>query len=273
MAVVLVVDDIAALAEQYAYDLERIGGLQTRIASGGAEAMAAVAAEEIDCIILDLEMPGVDGFEVLRRLNKQGSTIPVIVYTGTGSYDRCIQAVRLGAHGFIDKEEPMERVALEVENAIERAQLEAEVATLRRDLGDDTPLIGSSGAMKKLKQDIARVAPVPSAVLVTGEASCSGTSAAPSPERNASAAAPSSAPATAPSFSTRSGNCPPPPRPSCYAFSRNAKSHASERRSPSRWTRAWWPPPTATSTTRSRRSVSAKTSTTASTYTSWAHRR
>jgi DNA-binding NtrC family response regulator len=169
MAVVLVVDDIAALAEQYAYDLERIGGLQTRIASGGAEAMAAVAAEEIDCIILDLEMPGVDGFEVLRRLNKQGSTIPVIVYTGTGSYDRCIQAVRLGAHGFIDKEEPMERVALEVENAIERAQLEAEVATLRRDLGDDTPLIGSSGAMKKLKQDIARVAPVPSAVLVTGE--------------------------------------------------------------------------------------------------------
>ena len=169
MAVVLVVDDISALAEQYAYDLERIGGYQTRVAAGGAEALAAIAAEEIDCIILDLEMPGVDGFEVLRRLSKQGSTIPVIVYTGTGSYDRCIQAVRLGAHGFIDKEEPMERVALEVDNAIERALLQAEVATLRRDLGDDTPLIGSSGAMKKLKQEIARVAPVPSAALITGE--------------------------------------------------------------------------------------------------------
>ena len=64
--------------------------------------------------------------------------MPVIVYTGTGNYDRCVQAVRLGAYGFIDKAEPMERVVQEIETAIERRRLRAEVAALRRQLGRET---------------------------------------------------------------------------------------------------------------------------------------
>ena len=64
-----------------------------------------------------------DGFDVLRALERKGSEVPVIVYTGTGNYDRCIQAVRLGAYGFIDKAEPMERVVHEIETAIERRRL------------------------------------------------------------------------------------------------------------------------------------------------------
>ncbi|MCH7547923.1 MAG: sigma-54-dependent Fis family transcriptional regulator, partial [Candidatus Krumholzibacteriota bacterium] len=82
---------------------------------------------------------------------------------------RCVQAIRLGAYSFIDKAESMERVALEVENALERVRLESEVALLRRDLGSDTPLIGSSAALRKLKDEIVRVAPVPSVVLIVGE--------------------------------------------------------------------------------------------------------
>lgn len=169
MALVLVVDDATALAEQYAYDLERLGGYTTQVAAGGADALAVLEVEDVDCMILDLEMPGTDGFDVLRRMKKKGMKIPVIVYTGTGSYDRCIQAIRLGAYSFIDKAESMERVALEVENALERVRLESEVAILQRDLGSDTPLVGTSAAMRKLKDEIARVAPVPSAVLIVGE--------------------------------------------------------------------------------------------------------
>ena len=75
------------------------------------------AGEPVDCVILDLEMPGMDGFEVLRALERRGIEVPVIVYTGTGNYDRCIQAVRLGAYGFIDKAEPIERVVQEIELA------------------------------------------------------------------------------------------------------------------------------------------------------------
>ncbi len=169
MTVVLVVDDVHALAEQYAYDLRRVGGFETLVATGGAEALEVIAREAVDCVILDLEMPGVDGFEVLRTLKAQGIQIPVIVYTGTGNYDRCVKAVQLGAYSFIDKAESMERVAREVENALERVRLAAEVETLRKDLGTESPLMGSSGVMRELRERIERVAHIPSPVLIVGE--------------------------------------------------------------------------------------------------------
>src|SRR5437773_2081385 len=114
-------------------------------------------------------MPQMDGFEVLRAMERLGLRVPVVVYTGTGNYDRCIQAIRLGAHGFIDKAEPMERVAQEVESAIERRRLVDEVTALRRGFGVDSPLIGGSAVLAKLKDAIARVAPVPSPALIVGE--------------------------------------------------------------------------------------------------------
>jgi CheY-like chemotaxis protein len=135
MSLILIVDDIRTLADQYAYDLKRIGGHETRVATSGQAALDMMARDAIDCVILDLEMPGMDGFEVLRRMQKDGIEIPVIVYTGTGDFDRCAQAIRLGAASFIDKGESMERVAHEVETAIERARLRDEVTALRRDLG------------------------------------------------------------------------------------------------------------------------------------------
>jgi len=166
---VLVVDDVATMAEQYAYDLKRVGGYHTLVAGGGDEALDLLAREPVDCVVLDLEMPGVDGFEVLRRLQQRGIDTPVIVYTGTGSYDRCVQAVRLGAYGFVDKAEPIERVVQEIENAVSRGRLLTEVRTLRSRFDGETPLIGDSAAMRTLRESIARVAPIPSGVLIVGE--------------------------------------------------------------------------------------------------------
>src|SRR3954465_4991526 len=154
---VLVVDDVPAMAEQYAYDLKRVGKYHAIVAASGDEAIDILAREPIDCVVLDLEMPGTDGFEVLRRLQPRGTDAPVIVYTGTGSYDRCIQAVRLGAYGFVDKAEPIERVAREVENAIERRVLGAGVPELRCYATEDSALRGGSPAMQKLKAAIARI--------------------------------------------------------------------------------------------------------------------
>ncbi len=81
---VLVVDDVPAMAEQYAYDLKRVGGYSTIVAAGGDAGARLLAREPVDCVVLDLEMPGTDGFEVLRRLQQRGIDTPVIVYTGTG---------------------------------------------------------------------------------------------------------------------------------------------------------------------------------------------
>src|SRR6266702_390596 len=152
MTVVLIVDDVPAMAEQYAYDLKRLRGYETTIAQSGRTALESLTRDSVDCVILDLEMPGMDGFEVLRSVERLGLRVPVIVYTGTGDYDRCAQAIRLGAYSFIDKADPMERVAQEVENAIERRRLTAEVTLLRHGFGLESPLVGTSPALAKLKE-------------------------------------------------------------------------------------------------------------------------
>ena len=96
MTLVLVVDDVPALAEQYAYDLRRIGGYEVVTAATGEKALELIAADAVDCVVLDLEMPGMDGFDVLRALERKGSQVPVIVYTGTGR----LRSLRPGASGW-----------------------------------------------------------------------------------------------------------------------------------------------------------------------------
>ena len=169
MSAILVVDDVPAMAQQYAYDLKRVGGYDALVAHSGREALDLLEREAVDCVILDLEMPGMDGFEVLRAMQRRGFGIPVLVYTGTGNYDRCTEAIRLGARSFIDKAEPMERVVQEVEHALEQQRLAGELAALRDRLDAGPPLVGASPAMQQLKDAIGRVAKIPSPVLVTGE--------------------------------------------------------------------------------------------------------
>ena len=169
MTTILLCDDNAPLAEQYAYDLRRLGEYDVLTASSGAQALEVLNTEAIDCLVLDLEMPVMDGFGVLRALRDRAVDTPVIVYTGTGNFDRCVQAVKAGAYAFIDKAEPVERVVREIENAIERRRILDEVTVLRRYADDESALLGGSPAMRALKDAIARVAPVPSAMLITGE--------------------------------------------------------------------------------------------------------
>jgi DNA-binding NtrC family response regulator len=165
---VLIVDDVPAMAEQYAYDLKRVGKLDVVVAAGGDEALDVLGREPIDCVVLDLEMPGTDGFEVLRRLRPRGIETPVIVYTGTGSYERCVQAMRLGAYGFVDKAEPIERVVQEIEHAVSRGHLVKELRRLESRVYE-TSLIGDSAPMRSLRTALARVAAIPSTVLIVGE--------------------------------------------------------------------------------------------------------
>jgi two-component system nitrogen regulation response regulator NtrX len=166
---ILIVDDVPAMAEQYAYDLRRVGKYDTVVAKGGEEALDILGREPVDCVVLDLEMPGTDGFGVLRGIQQRGIETPVIVYTGAGSYDRCVQAVRLGAYGFVDKAEPIERVVQEIENAVAHSRMAGELRSLRRRFDGESSLVGDSPPMRALRAAIARVAPVPSGVLILGE--------------------------------------------------------------------------------------------------------
>jgi DNA-binding NtrC family response regulator len=77
--------------------------------------------------------------------------------------------MRSGAYGFIDKDEPVERVVREIESAVERRRILAEVEMVRRQSGEASALLGGSPAMRTLADAIARLAPIPSPVLIVGE--------------------------------------------------------------------------------------------------------
>ena len=135
-------------------------GIRTRVAPGG-EGLEILTREVVDCVILDLEMPGLDGFDVLRAMEHRSIDVPVIVYTGTGSFDRCVEAVRLGAFSFIDKAEPMERVVHEVRLALRQTDLRQRLGELEGEVTGSSPLIGESEAMIELRGAIDRVADIP----------------------------------------------------------------------------------------------------------------
>src|SRR5258705_10215832 len=100
MTLVLVVDDVPAMAEQYAYDLRRLGGYEVHVAQDGRQALERLGGEPVDCVILDLEMPGMDGFEVLRALERRGPGGPGAAYTRPGKLGPGIPSGRPGAYRF-----------------------------------------------------------------------------------------------------------------------------------------------------------------------------
>jgi len=171
MKTILLVDDIDAVRDQFAYDLKRKGGYEVLTAANGKEALGVLAAHEVDVVILDLEMPIMDGLAMLEHKAKHGpADVPVIVYTATGNFQRCVKAVQLGAYNFFDKEEvSLDQLSQAIENALERRTLMNENQALRRATGQDSPIIGKSTAIRHLLTEIAKVAAVPSNVLILGE--------------------------------------------------------------------------------------------------------
>ena len=149
MPLILVVDDVAAMAELYSNDFERLPGYSTLTANSGESALELLEKEAVDCVVLDLEMPGMDGLDLLSVLQDRGVKTPVIVYTGRETYARCAQAVNLGAFGFIDKTDPMDRIVREIENALEQNRLIARVEDLETRLQKSSQLIDRQGVPRE----------------------------------------------------------------------------------------------------------------------------
>ena len=111
---VLLVDDEAEFVETLAQRLE-VRDLDVATALGGEEALERLAEREIDVVVLDLQMPGVDGIQVLRRIKESWPLIEVIMLTGHATVETAIQGMKLGAFDFLIKptetEELLEKVA------------------------------------------------------------------------------------------------------------------------------------------------------------------
>lgn len=171
MSTILVVDDMKTIREQYAYDLKRKGDFEVHTAGNGREALDTLTNEAIDLVVLDLEMPVMDGLEMLEHLSKEGpDDVAVIVYTAQGNFQRCVRAVKLGAYNFFDKNEVnIDQLVQIIENALERRRLAQENKELRQATGKDSSIIGISDATIRLRDQIKKVAQVPSNIVVFGE--------------------------------------------------------------------------------------------------------
>ncbi|RYE82031.1 MAG: response regulator, partial [Hyphomicrobiales bacterium] len=123
-ATVLVVDDDPVQRRLLDAMLKRFG-YEVALAEGGEQALAVLVDESrrIDCLILDLVMPGLDGMGVLAALRERGSAVPVIVQTANGSIETVVTAMRAGAVDFVVKPAGAERLQVSLKNALKLGAL------------------------------------------------------------------------------------------------------------------------------------------------------
>ena len=164
MATILIVDDEKNIRATLGRGL-RLEGYTTLEAANGEEALQFVKADGVDLILLDLQMPVLDGFEFLERLRAAGRFVPVIVLTAHGNIDKAVRAVHLGAHDFIEKPPAMERILLTIANALRHDHLREENRRLADEAGLGGDILGNSAAMRKLGETIRRVASTEAGVL------------------------------------------------------------------------------------------------------------
>lgn len=168
MATILLADDERNIRATLGRSL-RMEGHAVVEAEDGEQALRRVESGEVDAVLLDLQMPRLDGLEVLERLHRAGNRVPVVVLTAHGTIDRAVRAVRLGAFDFIEKPPAVERIVLALENALRLGTLAEENRALAEAAGLATGILGDSGTVRGLRSTVARVAASDAAVLVLGE--------------------------------------------------------------------------------------------------------
>ncbi len=166
---ILVVDDDPAIRELVREFLEDEKTAMLD-APDGESALAQVAAEAPDLVLLDMRLPDMDGLDVLSRLRT--SDVPVVVITADSSSSRTIRAIQAGAYDYLVKPLEPEQLRHVVSRALEHVRLSLEVRELQdalasRDVRER--IVGAGSAMQSVYKLIGRVADSEAAVLITGE--------------------------------------------------------------------------------------------------------
>lgn len=173
---VLVVDDEPGMVNFIQRAMQsRCGEVVT--AGSAEEAERQVATQRFDLIVLDIALPGITGVNWLKQLRERGINSEVILMTAYADVETAIDALRAGASDFLLKPFSLAQLINSARRAFERARLEAENWVLRRESASRASkshvsadgLIGRSPAMSALRTLLARVAPMPSTVLIQGE--------------------------------------------------------------------------------------------------------
>jgi two-component system response regulator AtoC len=166
---ILVVDDDPDIQEVLKDRLESLG-YRVLVASNGKEGLELVEKQNPQIVLLDIEMPGMSGLEVLKEIRRRGIDVTVVMITAYGTIERAVQAMREGAYDFIPKPFEPEHIALTVEKALERESLKREVEILSEEVGERYRLVvGASAKMRQAIETAKKAAASKATVLLLGE--------------------------------------------------------------------------------------------------------
>jgi DNA-binding NtrC family response regulator len=168
--VVLVVDDDPGVRESFRLILE--DDYELLEAADGPQAVEMVKTAQVDLVLLDLRLPGMDGIEVLERLKAFDEHLEVILVTAVQTVRSAVAAMKLGAFDYVTKPFEEEEIVPLIRRALEKRALDREVAFLRSELArehDFDELVGQHSSMLQLYQLIQSVARNPLTVLIVGE--------------------------------------------------------------------------------------------------------
>ncbi|GAB5403028.1 MAG: sigma-54 dependent transcriptional regulator [Aureliella sp.] len=168
---VLIVEDDADFRDTSARWMQRKGH-EVAAAASGAEALALCQQQFFDVGIFDMNMPGMNGIELLQRIRDDAIDLEVIILTGQGTIETAVQAMKMGASDYLTKPCPLGDLEHHCQLARERGRLRRENEQLKAIISrgqKPAEIVGSSPAMQEVISLVERIAPTDKPVLITGE--------------------------------------------------------------------------------------------------------
>ncbi len=168
---ILVVDDEESIREFLEIMLKK-EGYEVTTAVDGAEGKEFIQKKTFDLVISDLQMPRLNGLELLKYSKENYPDLTFMMITAFGTTESAVEAMKLGAYDYITKPFKIDEVRLNISNALRTQNLEVENRVLRKELKATysfQSIVGNSESMHKIFDLIKRVSQAPSNVLITGE--------------------------------------------------------------------------------------------------------
>ena len=167
---ILVVDDEHLIRWSLEQNLKK-QGYEVFTAGTGEDALQVAREEQPDLVLLDIQLPGISGIEVLEKIKEFDEDIIVIMVTAHGGLETAVNAMRLGAYNYVNKPFNLDELSIIVKKALETSDLKREVARLRSETKKSAPnIIGGSRQITSMMEVLGKVANSEAAtVLVQGE--------------------------------------------------------------------------------------------------------
>jgi DNA-binding NtrC family response regulator len=167
----LIAEDEANLRLVLQKELQRLG-YRVHVAPDGEAALRKLEESNVDVLLCDINMPRMDGMELLRRVHERPNPPEVIMLTGQGTIETAVEAMRSGAYDYLTKPYSINELDVRVRQAAEKRNLRVDNQRLRAQIERQSAMpevVSESRAMAEAIRLVERVAPSEASVLITGE--------------------------------------------------------------------------------------------------------